>query len=203
MLKIITLFIGFSVVLNSCQAPSDKITEAFKTVDKSLEHTSQAVDSVNNMLYSANKLNCGIKQKADTVFAYIQKIKEELKAYSAEKFPSTTHSEPLLEDLATSNKLMIENKKSDTLFIQMDVLYQTALSCDTSEEIKKEISKVFDADFFRDRKEFNNAYFQNIPTVAALTMLSNFQNRIKNMLHILLTSVPQQKGVGAFSQHNP
>ncbi len=189
MIRIITLLVCISIIANGCQSPSDEISKAFKTVDKSLEKSSVNIDSANNSLLKklGNKSGCAVNEMADSLNIFIQNLKEEIELYSSEKFPSNNATEPALDDLETSNKIMIDNKKGDILFTKLMNFNQAALNCDTSEELKKEITKTFVAGFFSDKNKFNEFHFKNTPTVASLTMLSSFQNKIKNIQHFILS----------------
>jgi GldM N-terminal domain len=195
MIKIITLLLLTSAAASGCQSPSNEISKAFKTVDNSLEKSSVNIDSANNSLLKkvGNKSGCGINKMADSLNIFMQHLKEEVKLYSSEKFPSNNAAESALDDLETSNKIMIENKKGDVLFEKLMNFNQAALNCDTSKELRKEITKTFDAGFFSDKNKFNEFYFKNTPTVAALTMLSSFQNKIKNIQYFILSSAAKSE----------
>jgi hypothetical protein len=174
----------------SCQSRSDEISKDFKAVDNSLKKSSANIDSANAKLLKGleDKLACPIKDEADDLFAFIQNTKKELGDYSSKKYPSKNGSEPALQDLETSNKIMIENGKAGLLFSKLKDLNQTALNCDSSKATATEIGKIFAPGFFKNSNRFSTLYFKDAPTVAALTILSSFQNKIKNIQLILLTA---------------
>ena len=182
------LFLIFTI---GCQSPSDKIVEEFKTVDKSLEKSSKIIDSANNDLYKklTAQLNCSVKENGDSLVVYIETLKEALKNYSLKNFPAKNGTE--FEDLETSNKLMLQNKRGDILFKMIQSFNQTALSCNTTKATQQEVADIFDITHFKNAAGFNEMYFKNIPTVAALTMLSSFQNKIKNAQNIIVNGVTQ------------
>ena len=190
MIKITTLLFVISVAVNGCQSPSDEISKAFETIDKSLEKSSANIDSANNSLLKkwGDKSGCAIKEKTDSLNTFIQNLKEEVELYSSEKFPSNNSIEPALDDLETSNTIMVKNKKGDVVFTKLLNFNQLALNCNTSKELRKEIIKTFGAEFFSDRNKFNELHFKNAPTVAVLTMLTSFQNKIKTIQNMILSS---------------
>jgi hypothetical protein len=193
MIRFTTLLLVIAVTVNSCQSRSEEIVEAFKTVDKSLQKSSAAIDSANEALLDKIGQNgCAINAKADSVYTFIKNIKKEMEDHAAK-----SGAAPALEDLETSNSIMIKNKKATLLFTQLADFNQAALNCNTSTATKKEISEIFGTGFFKDSNKFNELYFKNTPTVAALTMLSSFQNKIKNIQIILLTSAVKAKGTGS------
>jgi len=191
MTRFIIVTIILCAVNISCQSPSDEISKAFKTVDNSLQKSSAHIDSANTALLKSidNNLTGSIKEDADSLTTYIQITKKELEDYSTRKYPSKNGEPPALEDLETSNKIMIENGKAAVLFSKLKGFNQRALHCSVPKKTQTEIEKIFGDDFFKNSDEFNTLYFKNTPTVAALTMLSSFENKIKNIQNILLTFV--------------
>ena len=132
MIRILSLLLVIAISITGCQSQSGKISDAFKTVDNSLQKSSTAIDSANNVLLNEIGENtaCPVKAKADSLNIFIENVKKEIKDYSAK-----IGTGPALDDLETSNTIMIENKKADTLYTKLMDFNKVAVSCNSSKEI--------------------------------------------------------------------
>ena len=183
---------------------SAEILTAFKTVDKSLQNSNANLTVANSTLYKSleEKLadpktaelakiwqpNAEKAHKlADDMNSYIDGLKHELKvgANLVMKEKDGKQVEDFKEDnLDASTRLFETNGKGPELEERLKTFKQAML--DIHPEIKTQFEKTLPVDFEPPlgmegtKKSFTSAYFHMTPTVAALTMLSKFQNNIKN-----------------------
>jgi len=184
---------------------SAEILVAFKTVDKSLMSSSANLTNANNSLYESlkNKLadpkyaeqakiwqpkSEDAKKISAEITNYIDDLKLTLKKEAGLVMKLKEGSKDSVEDfkednLDASTRLFETNKKGDELKAKLDEYKIKMLAIDP------EIKQKFEANFpvntdavegKEGKKDFTTGYFHMTPTVAALTMLSKFQNNIKN-----------------------
>jgi gliding motility-associated protein GldM len=178
---------------------SAEILNAFKTVNKSLETTNATVNkSTETILKSLNdkKTDPSTAEKANlwypkaemavnytkTVYSYIQGLKAEILKQAGGDIndPNKKFKEDNL-DIAT--RLMVEKGEGKKLYDALSKYKNDILSIDP--EIKTEFTTSLP--IILEKPVTNNkgnntweaAYFRMVPTVAALTMLSKFQNDVK------------------------
>ena len=178
---------------------SAEILNAFKTVNRSLENTNTTVNKSTETIMkslddkkrdpaTAEKANYWYPKAAQAVtyskgvYEYIQGLKNTIleNAGGDRNNPSKSFKEDNL-DIAT--RLMVEKGEGKKLFTQLDQYKKNIISIDTS--IAKEFANSLPIDLStpptqnKGNKSWEAAYFRMVPTVAALTMLSKFQNDVK------------------------
>jgi gliding motility-associated protein GldM len=198
------------------------VINAFKVVDTSLMTSNNSITASNNTLYKSleEKLNePQSKEKANIwkpnadkakaysadMITYIDSLKLALKK-AADLRTKPDGTEDYREDnLDASTRLFETNKEGERLKARLDQYKQDMLNIDPS--IKKQFENNFpvntDTKDFKTReghhKDFTQMYFHMTPTVAALTMLSKFQNSIKNAENMVVTYCHSQ--IGAVEVH--
>jgi gliding motility-associated protein GldM len=202
---------------------SAEVIEAFRTVQSSLENSSKNIKSSNDVLYKslAEKLN---KPESAKQAAEWQPLAEKAKQYSSEM---DTYIEGLklelkkgaglrevekdgkkvqefkLDDLQAATRIMEQEGKGDALKAKLDE-YKTKMLA-----IHPEIKTAFESTFPVNTdpiqsqeggtKPFTTGYFHMTPAIAALTMLSKFQNNIKNAENQVVTYCHNK--IGAVEVH--
>ena len=179
---------------------SSEILTAFRTVNNSLNRATNTIEQKNQLLFNSfqDKLKDPkthdiaeiwypkaqkAQQLSDQIYAYIESIKIELmraSGYHPEK-GDTTFTE---DDVDASTKIMDEGKKGDTLYQKLVAYKNDILAIDPAinEEFKNNmpidlaVPKVED----KSNNTWTAAYFRMTPTIAAITILSKFENDIKN-----------------------
>jgi gliding motility-associated protein GldM len=182
---------------------SSEILHAFKTVNESLANSNTAIESKNQTLFKSfqEKLaKAETKEKAEiwwpkakqakdiseSIYSYIDDLKEELKRQSGYNPPSdTTYKE---DNLDAPTRLFVEGKKKGPeLYKRLDDFKKQLLAIDP--EIGKEFGNTLPLDLSIPKltnsssgsdDKWSYAYFHMTPTIAALTILSKFQNDVKN-----------------------
>jgi len=186
---------------------SAEILEAFKTVDKSLQNSSANLSNANKTLYES--LESKLKdekykdqaaiwqpkaEQARTLSADIIKYMEELKG-SLKKNAGLTikadGSESFKEDnLEASTRLFEKDKKGEELKQKLDAYKVAMLAIDSSFAGQFANNFPVNTEPVQTKtgvKDFTLGYFHMTPTVAALTMLSKFQNNVKNAENLIVS----------------
>lgn len=184
---------------------SAEILEAFKTVDTSLKNSSTNLNnSTNTTIKSLSDKMADAKTaeqakiwypKADSAIQYskaldkyIEDLKVQLRKAAGSKDGLTDFKE---DNLEAATRLFEKNGEGKVLQQKLLDYKKNILSIDP--KINAEFANSFpvDADGIKDKsgkvKDFTLSYFHMTPTVAALTMLSKFQNNIKNAENQVVT----------------
>ncbi|MEO6228662.1 MAG: gliding motility protein GldM [Ferruginibacter sp.] len=179
---------------------SSEILNAFKVVDKSLLNSNANLNKANATLYTSlsDKLKDPVAQAqasiwqpkaeqahklADAMTIYIEDLKLELKKASG--LDTIDGKESFKEDnLDAATRLFDTEKKGPALKQKLEEFKAAMLAIDTSIKAKFETTLPIDTESPTGqdgtKKDFTQAYFHMTPTVAALTILSKFQNNVKN-----------------------
>ncbi|MFZ4057858.1 MAG: gliding motility protein GldM [Ferruginibacter sp.] len=193
---------------------SAEILNAFKLVDGSLTNSNKNIEAANNTLYksladkladpqSAEKARIwqpkalDAQKMAADMMTYLDQLKLELKQESGLK--TVDGKEEFKQDNLDASTRLFEIKgkgkelearlkkfKEDMLNLDPEIrkAFETTLQIDVTPPISQEGHV----------KDFTSAIFHMTPTVAALTMLSKFQNNIKNSENQVVTFCHNQIG---------
>ncbi len=198
---------------------SNEVIEAFKTVDKSLIASNTNINSSNQILYKSlsDMLN---KDETKVQAAVWQPLAEKAKGYSAELetyindlkmelkkgaglVTKSDGKEDFKEDnLDASTRIFETAGKGNQLKAKLEDFKKKILDLDP--KIKAKFENNFPistegVDGKEGKKDFTTGYFHMTPTVAALTILSKFQNNVKNVESQVVTFCASQ--VGAVEIH--
>lgn len=183
---------------------SSEILNAFKTVDKSLMTATGVAEKKNSEIFKSfqkkiedpttrEKAEIWLpkaqkaKSLSDEVYNYIEALKAELKKEAGLKM--VEGKEDFKEDdLDAATRLFISapptgKGKGKELYDRLKNFKEQLLAIDS--EMKKDIGSNLPLDLpevksEKDKEEWAYTFFHMTPTVAAITMLSKFQNDIKN-----------------------
>ncbi len=200
---------AFKVVDKSLTNSNDNLTTANGTLYTSLEAklkdptTSEKAKPWNERAKKAQKLSEEMDQ-------FINKLKDDLKkeaGLTQVKNEETGMMEESYkeDDLEAATRLFGNGEggknQGETFKAKLIEYRQKMLEIDPS--IAKEFSSTFPVEDFATvkikgqdgkEKDFTNAYFHMTPTVAALTLLSKFQNNVKNAENAVVTYCHNQVG---------
>lgn len=204
---------------------SNEVINAFRVVDTSLINTNSNISTTNNNLYSslAAKLNdpqsaekariwqpmaLKAKELSDTMNIYLNNLKHQLKVAADLKMKFNQATNDSIEDyrfdnLDASTRMFETNGEGTRLKARLDQYKQDMLNINPA--IKKQFENNFPVStdvplsLEGKKKDFTQTYFHMTPTVAALTMLSKFQNNIKNAENEVVTYCHNQ--IGAVEVH--
>jgi len=197
---------------------SNEIVEAFKTVDRSLINSTANISIANTAIYQSlkDKLTDDktkvmaekwapkadiAKQLSAEIDAYINTLKMDLKKGAGLEMKEKDGRlvEDFKEDnLDASTRLFETNGKGPELEAKLKEYKEKMLDLDPA--IRAKFATSFPVDITPPRgqegtkKTFTTAYFHMTPTVAALTMLSKFQNNVKNAENQVVTFIHEQIG---------
>jgi gliding motility-associated protein GldM len=184
---------------------SVEILNAFKTVDSSLQTTNGIIEDKNTQLMNSlaelakdektrskaaiwQPLAEQARQSSDSVYNYIENLKMELKIEAGYNPPKDTtfkednleastrlfvESPPVGKEKGQELKAKLEGLKAKLLGLHPDIAKDFANSLPIDLRIPKSNNST-------SKKDWSSAYFHMTPTVAALTILSKFQNDIRN-----------------------
>jgi gliding motility-associated protein GldM len=190
---------------------SAEVIEAFKTVDKSLQNSSTNIKASNEVLYKSltekmtkpesakqaaewQPLAQKAKQYSADLDTYIEGLKKELKEGSGLRMVEKDGKmveDFKLDGLDASTRIFETGGKGDLLKAKLDDYKKNMLAIHP--EIKAQFESTFpvNTDPVKSQeggtKEFTAGYFHMTPTIAALTMLSKFQNNVKNAENQVVT----------------
>ncbi len=185
---------------------SAEVINAFKTVDRSLQNSSANITAANNTLYKSLQDKMKDEKSADqakiwqpkaeqakvlaaNITNYIEGLKAELKKESnlQMKEKDGVMVEDFKEDnLDASTRMFETNKRGEELKNKIIEFRRAMLAIDPAiaAEFKNSLSvENPDVKFVGQdgtKKDFTAAYFHMTPTIASLTLLSKFQNSVKN-----------------------
>ncbi|MDB5229737.1 MAG: gldM [Chitinophagaceae bacterium] len=179
---------------------SAEILNAFKTVDGSLQNANNTIESKNVDIFKSfqQKLNDPktaerakewypraehAKQMSDELYTYIDGLKLELKKAAGFNPPKdTTYKE---DDLEAATRVLVDGPRGKELKSRLEKFRNDILSIHP--DIKAEFDRSLPIDLRMpksnneaSRKDWSTAYFHMTPTIAAITILSKFQNDVKN-----------------------
>lgn len=194
---------------------SAEVIEAFRTVDSSLQNSNKNIETGNATLFKSleqkmteetSKPKAMIwkpvaddaKKQSDDMYKYLEDLKGQLKAYSGLKkddkgnpvLNEKGEEEYKLDDLNASSRLMDNEKKGKELDDRLKA-YKTAML------VNPEVKKAFETNFpveFDPAKDETTQKFRMMPTVAAITLLSKYQNNIRNAENQVVTYAHNQIG---------
>ncbi len=177
---------------------SSEILTAFRTVNSSLMNSNDIIDAKNAGLFSSfekkiqdpktaekariwkNKAEIARKY-ADDMFAYIESLKTDLMREAGQKEAGGEFKE---DNLDASTRMLVEGGKGKILQNKLEEYRNQLLAIDP--EIRREFEKTLPIDLSvpktqnQGNRDWSSAYFRMTPSIAAITMLSKFENDVKN-----------------------
>jgi gliding motility-associated protein GldM len=198
---------------------SSEILNAFKTVNNSLEETNRVVgQSTSDVLTSLEekKKDPGTAQKATIWYEKAQEVQkysismyqfiDDLKKKIADgaKYDPTSDKDKGIDNLDVTTRVMVEKGDGKLLRSKLDEYKKNILGIDslisktfvTSLPINTEMPKTKN----KSNRTWEAAYFHMVPTVAAMTILSKFQNDIKTSENKVITFCHEQVGKVVYRQ---
>jgi len=182
---------------------SSEILNAFKTVNNSLEATNKVVTASTDEIMKSLKLKMneeGTRERAqiwyphaekaqqlsDDLYNYIQKFKDQIYKEAGADFAKGDSSYKD-DNLDIATRIMVENGGGKELYKRLDQYKKDMLAIDAKEggQIAAKFGNSLPINLAKPKtqnkgnKTWEDAYFRMTPTVAAITILSKFQNDVK------------------------
>jgi gliding motility-associated protein GldM len=196
---------------------SNEVITAFKVVNQSLVTSNEVIGEGNETLYKSLEAKLNDPQSAEKakiwepkanqakelsaqLYDYIEGLKLKLKQQSGLKTDANGQEDFREDDLNASSRLFDTDGLGKELKNKLDAYKEAMLNIDPA--IRKQFEKNFpvntDTKEFKSRegktKDFTQTYFYMTPTIAAMTVLSKFQNNIKNSESEIVTYCHNQIG---------
>ena len=159
---------------------SGKTAQLFNSFQKKMEDPSSREMATfwNNKAQDAHKL-------ADEAYKYVQTLQQELKEEADYNPKDSTYK---IDDLEAATRLFIVGNpkkkpaQGKDLYNKLLNFRTKLLGIDTSisNELKASIPMVLPSSYGEGEKDWASGYFHMTPTIAGLTILSKFQNDIRN-----------------------
>ena len=204
---------------------SAEVINAFKTVNTSLITSNSNITTSNNTLYESleEKLKnpqshekasiwepkaMAAKKYSEDLSNYIETLKTDLKKGADlrmkwDKIRKDSVEDYRMDNLDASTRLFETNGKGKELEARLKKYKDDMLSIDPT--IRTQFEKTFPVNVNPPvsqegtQKDFTQSFFHMTPTIAALTMLSKFQNNVKNAESEIVTYCHNQ--IGAVEVH--
>jgi gliding motility-associated protein GldM len=182
---------------------SSEILNAFKTVNNSIANANGVVDEKNRTTFKSFEQKMAkpeTREKAsqwypkaqqaqklsDDMAKYIEDLKTELKKESKGENIGKADEKFAEDNLDASTRLLVEGPKGEELKKKLETYKSQMLAI--VPEMKDQFAKTLPLDLSVPKSQtgsaanndWKSAYFRMTPTIAALTILSKFQNDVKN-----------------------
>jgi gliding motility-associated protein GldM len=198
---------------------SSEILNAFKTVNNSLEKTNEVVSASTNEIMTSlqDKMSDpGTKEKATIWYQKAQQVQSYSKAMydfindlkkkisEGAKYDPTSDKDKGIDNLDVTTRVMVEKGDGKLLRSKLDEYKKNILGVDsliaknfsTSLPINTEMPKTKN----KSNRTWEAAYFHMVPTVAAMTILSKFQNDVKTSENKVTSFCHEQVGKVVYRQ---
>lgn len=194
---------------------SNEILHAFKVINQSVTSSNEAIVDKNNKIYAAFDENENQEGQRDRVKPYNDKAKQiKAEAEATIKFLEEWKEKVVAraggrdekgeiekeDDIDASTFLLVEQKGGDEIKKKLIDLRAKMLSV-INPSAKASLEKNLPIKIVEPEKTENNpqadwsfGYFHNMPTVAAVTLLSKFQNDIRNSEAAIVNQLMNEAG---------
>jgi gliding motility-associated protein GldM len=194
---------------------SAEILNAFKTVDNSLTGTNKAVyKSTETILASLNEKQTDpamaekariwypkavlAQQYSKEVYDYIQSLRERIMKEAGFDPAKNKDSNFKVDNLDIATRIMVEHKEGDKLRAKLEDYRKKLLAIDPviAKEFQNALQVNTDMPVVKDKsnKTWSSAYFHMVPTIAAMTILSKFQNDVRTSENKVIAFCHEQVG---------
>jgi gliding motility-associated protein GldM len=178
---------------------SSEILNAFKTVNKSLENTNTTVDKSTQTIMASLEQKTNdeatktkalvwypkaqeVQSLSKNIFSYVQGLKDQI-LREAGGDPKNAEQKFKEDNLDIATRIMITQGEGPKLLAELGKFKNGLLAIDPAIDSAFKTSLPINLDKPESKskagKTWEGAYFHMVPTVAALTILSKFQNDVK------------------------
>jgi gliding motility-associated protein GldM len=192
---------------------SSEILNAFKTVNNSLEKTNEVVSASTNDIMVSLKEKMGepgtaekakiwypkaqqVQGYAKGLYDYLDDLKKRIAGMA--KYDAASGKDRGVDNLEATTHIMVEKGEGKTLKQKLEEFKKNVLAVDGEIAKAFAMSLPINTDMPKTRTKSNRtweqAYFHMVPTVAALTILSKFQNDVKTSENKVVTFCHEQVG---------
>jgi gliding motility-associated protein GldM len=177
---------------------SAEILNAFRTVNQSLANANEIIELKNQNLFGSFERKAAdpktaekakiwqakalqAKGYADNLYTYIESLKTDLMVGAGQKQAGGEYKE---DNIDAPTRLLVEGNKGKDLYQRLEAYKANLFGIDNS--IRDEFAKTLPMDLSTPKsasegnRTWEAAYFRMTPTIASITMLSKFQNDVRN-----------------------
>lgn len=177
---------------------SAEILNAFRTVNQSLANANEIIELKNQNLFGSFERKAAdpktaekakvwqakalqAKGYADNLYTYIESLKTDLMVGAGQKQAGGEYKE---DNIDAPTRLLVESNKGKDLYQKLEAYKANLFAIDKS--IRDEFAKTLPMDLSTPKstnqgnRSWEAAYFRMTPTIASITMLSKFQNDVRN-----------------------
>ena len=177
---------------------SAEILNAFRTVNQSLANANEIIELNNQNLFGSFERKAAdpktaekakiwqakalqAKGYADNLYTYLESLKTDLMVGAGQKQAGGEYKE---DNLEAPTRLLVEGNKGKDLYQKLEAYKANLFGIDNS--IRNEFAKTLPMDLSTPKsanegnRTWEAAYFRMTPTIASITMLSKFQNDVRN-----------------------
>jgi len=198
---------------------SSEILHAFEVINESISSSNKSIEAKNDEIYKSfqskeddpvtreriKKYNDNAKIAKAKSAAMIAKLQEWKDRVILESGGVEDDGEIKRKDnIDASTLLLVERKGGDTLKKQLEALRNDLLTL-VNPSVKAQIAKDLPMKIASVEKSDNNpgadwsiAYFYNMPTMAVVTLMSKFQNDVRNSEAVILNQLASEFGDDVF-----
>lgn len=198
---------------------SSEILNAFKTVNNSLEKTNEVVTASTNEIMTSleeKKKDPGTAAKANIwyekaqqaqelskqMYAFINELKQ--KIATGAKYDPTSDKDKGIDNLDVTTRVMVEKGDGKLLRTKLEDYKKNILKIDSLIDKNFSSSLPINTEMPKTKNKSNRtweaAYFHMVPTVAAMTILSKFQNDVKTSENKVISFCHEQVGKVVYRQ---
>ena len=160
--KYFILSVSF-LIMAGCWSPSGDVVDNFKKIDESLEKSNDSISKLaQNIKFPGadEKISDSLSVVLNDAYSYFKNLKEDLESMDKQG-----------ERLDVAESLLIQTPKGDSLFRYVMSMYDIGIQYGDS-SVKDEFVLARE----NDKNKWLKKYFKMVPTIAARTILSKFQN---------------------------
>lgn len=194
---------------------SSEILHAFKVINESISSSNTSINEKNDKMYEAlndqenqpgqkervkpyNDRAKIAKQKSEELVKYLEQLKEDVITQAGGRDEDGEIKRE--SDIDAATYLMVEQKGGEELKNRLTTFRNELIGL-VSPAAKEQIARDLPVKIQDVEKTDNNtqgdwswAYFHNMPTMAAVTLLSKFQNDVRNSEAVVVTELMNEAG---------
>jgi len=191
-MKQLLFFIVLTGWIIGCKSPKREIVDSFEEVNNSLDKSntfnSWTIDQLYDSIKSKTVRNSKYLSRADTIY----KVAQDAVSFMEKQKDNLKSLDSIGDKLDVATGILIKSRAADTLQNLLEKVYRYSYEKLEDTAKKKAIDSVMSSvTYLRSNKKWKRDYFYQTPTIAAITILTKFQNDCKSSAVIALSDIYQ------------
>jgi hypothetical protein len=189
--QVIAVFVLYVTAGCNNRSASDRIMEKFESVSNSLRWVNERVEEINTAIYDSIAKKYGesklgqFRYHVNDCISYFEDLKYRFIVFCGDSSGRLLPEESL-DDINLSGSFFIKEGNGEKLQAQLQNAGKVFLAHAQSPELIKRIKQLGAAPSSSLKKSFAESYFQMTPPVAAMAIISKFENDMKQIESIIL-----------------